>query len=569
MLVYYLLINVKIMLSHIRFLVMKIASYVRRLGSISDGKFGILFGLILVISLFSLLQLFSIGYLSHILDSTKVNVEKTHYSHQQEVLMDRARMELLIASDKLNRAGIYYMEDKETGSEGSWHSLLNEALQSMQQSQQNYRELLLLSAHDNRPEFVALKESYQQLYQGLTELGQGLSKNNNIDLFFEVPIQGFQSDFTEKYYHYLQQSENNRAVMDMQLLSSLSSAKQGVITALAILLCLAFSVWIGVTRLIIRPLNDLISHINVIAAGDLSRQMTYSSFTSREARQLADSICRMQQGLIALVGQVRVGAEVILTGVNQIAADSHRLAEQTQSQAESLAATTHSMHQLTSRVKQNSMSADQANLLANETSAIASEGGAMMSSVVVSMADISAGSQEITAIITLIESVAFQTNILALNAAIEAAHAGEHGRGFSVVAREVGLLAHQSGNSALNIKRLIHNSSSSISTGRGLVARSGDNLRAIIDAVKKVTDLMAEISAASHDQSQGIEGITTQVGMINDVTKLNAELAQQSTCASEVLQKQASQLNESVARFCLPTTGRPAQGCYEAASANF
>ena len=132
--------------------------------------------------------------------------------------MDRARMELLIASDKLNRAGIYYMEDKETGSEGSLHSLLNEALQSMQQSQQNYRELLLLSAHDNRPEFVGVKESYQQLYQGLTELGQLLSKNNYIDLFFEVPIQGFQSDFTEKYYHYLQQSEENRAVMDTQLL---------------------------------------------------------------------------------------------------------------------------------------------------------------------------------------------------------------------------------------------------------------------------------------------------------------------------------------------------------------
>ncbi|WP_186380169.1 methyl-accepting chemotaxis protein [Yersinia mollaretii] len=535
----------------------------------TNGRLGILSGLILVITLFSMLQLFSIGYLSYISGNTKVNVERANYSHQQEVLMDRARMELLIASDKLNRAGIYYMVDKETGSEGSWNSLLNEALQSMQQSQENYSQLSRLSAQDDRPEFIALKESYQQLYQGLAEIAQGLSKNNNIDVFFEVPIQGFQSDFTEKYYHYLQASENKRTLMDTQLLSSLSSAKQTVIAALVILLCLAFSVWLGVTRWIIKPLNDLISHINVIAAGDLSRPIEHQPFTSREVRQLEASICQMQQGLVVLVSQVRGGAEVILTGINQIAVDSHRLSEQTQSQTQSLAATTQSMHQLTLRVKENSNSADQANYLANKTKAIASQGGEMMSSVVNSMSDISTGSREISEIITLIESVAFQTHILALNAAIEAAHAGEHGRGFSVVAREVGMLAHKSGNSALNIKQLIHTSSSSISAGSSLVARSGDNLREIIDAVKKVTDLMAEISAASHDQSEGIENITQQVGVINEVTRLNAELVEQSTRASEALQKQTFQLNQSVARFCLPVMTRPAQQGHQQVAVDF
>ncbi len=557
------------MLSRAGCFVMRFMPGVKYISSFTNGKFGILSGLILVISLFSLLQFISIGYLSHILDNTKGNIEKTHHSHQQEVLMDRARMELLIASDKLNRAGIYYMEDKETGSEGSWHSLLSEAMQSMQQSQNDYRQLLLLSAHDERPEFIALKESYQQLYQGLMELGQGLVKNNNIDVFFEVPIQGFQSDFTEKYYSYLQDSENNRAVMDSQLLSSLSSAKQAVIIALAILLCLACSVWLGVTRWVIRPLNYLISQIHVIAAGDLSRQIEHSAFTSREVRQLADSIYQMQQGLVALVSQVRGGVDIILSGVNQIAADSHRISEQTQSQTQSLAATTLNMHQLTERVKQNSMSAGQANHLANEAKNIASQGGDMMSSVVSSMTDISEGSQQIAEIITLIESVAFQTNILALNAAIEAAHAGEHGRGFSVVAREVGMLAHQSGNSALNIKRLIDNSSKYISAGAGLVGRSGDNLRAIIDAVIKVTDLMAEISAASHEQSKGIEDITERVGMINEVTRLNAELVDQSTRASEVLQQQIFQLNQSVARFCLPATVRPPQHINDEAVVSF
>lgn len=569
MLVYQSQISVQIMFSRIGFFVMRLVPGVKSMSSFTNGKFGILSGLILVISLFSILQLFSIGYLSQILDNTKGNVEITRHSHQQEVLMDRARMELLIASDKLNRAGIYYMEDKETGSEGSWHSLLGEATQSMQQSQDNYRQLLLVSAHDERPEFVALRESYLQLYQGLTEIAQGLAKNNNINIFFEVPIQGFQSDFTEKYYRYLQESESNRTVMDSQLLSSLSSAKQAVIIALGILLCLAFSVWLGVTRWIIRPLNYLISQIHVIAAGDLSRQMEHYTFTSREVRLLADSIYLMQQGLVALVSQVRGGVDVILTGVSQIAADSHRISEQTQSQTQSLAVTTHNMHQLTERVKQNSLSADQANNLANEAKDIASQGGDMMSSVVSSMADISAGSQEIAEIITLIESVAFQTNILALNAAIEAAHAGSHGRGFSVVAREVGILAHQSGDSALNIKRLIDNSSRYISAGTGLVDRSGDNLRAIIGAVVKVTDLIAEISAASHEQSKGIEDITTRVGMINDVTRLNAELVAQSTRASEVLQQQIFQLNQSVARFCLPGPVRLPQHINEEAAVSF
>ncbi len=557
------------MLSRIYCFVIKVALNVKSMRLFTNGRLGILSGLILVITLFSMLQLFSIGYLSYISGNTKVNVERANYSHQQEVLMDRARMELLIASDKLNRAGIYYMVDKETGSEGSWNSLLNEALQSMQQSQENYSQLSRLSAQDDRPEFIALKESYQQLYQGLAEIAQGLSKNNNIDVFFEVPIQGFQSDFTEKYYHYLQASENKRTLMDTQLLSSLSSAKQTVIAALVILLCLAFSVWLGVTRWIIKPLNDLISHINVIAAGDLSRPIEHQPFTSREVRQLEASICQMQQGLVVLVSQVRGGAEVILTGINQIAVDSHRLSEQTQSQTQSLAATTQSMHQLTLRVKENSNSADQANYLANKTKAIASQGGEMMSSVVNSMSDISTGSREISEIITLIESVAFQTHILALNAAIEAAHAGEHGRGFSVVAREVGMLAHKSGNSALNIKQLIHTSSSSISAGSSLVARSGDNLREIIDAVKKVTDLMAEISAASHDQSEGIENITQQVGVINEVTRLNAELVEQSTRASEALQKQTFQLNQSVARFCLPVMTRPAQQGHQQVAVDF
>lgn len=171
------------MFPRVDFSVMKFISHVKAICSFTNGKFGILSGLILVISLFSLLQLFSIGFLSHILDSTKVNVEKAHQSHQQEVLMDRARMELLIASDKLNRAGIYYMEDKETGSEGSWHSLLSEALQSLQHSQDDYHQLVRLSAQDTRPEFVALKASYQQLYQGLTEIGQGLEKIT-VSMFF-------------------------------------------------------------------------------------------------------------------------------------------------------------------------------------------------------------------------------------------------------------------------------------------------------------------------------------------------------------------------------------------------
>ncbi|WP_050103878.1 methyl-accepting chemotaxis protein [Yersinia similis] len=544
------------MFSRMNYVFKKYLGYIISKFSFSESRLGILFGFTLVISLFSLLQIFSIGYLSHILNSTKTNVEITHRNHQQEALMDRARIELLIASDKLNRAGIYYMEDKETGSEGSWQSLLNEALQSLQQSQDSYLQLQAVSAQDSRQELSELKESYHQLYQGLVELAQGLAQKHNIDTFFEVPIQGFQSDFTEKYYRYLQENEKGSSVMDEQLLSSLSSAKQIIIGALAILLVLAFSAWLGVTRWMIAPLNHLISRINKIAAGDLSYRIEDTSFACREIRQLTYSVRHMQEGLVALVSQVRGGAEVILTGMNQITTDNHRLSEQTHSQTQSLAVTAQSMQQLTVRVKQNSMSAEQANHLVNEARDTASEGGEMMSNVVSSMADISTGSREISEIITLIESVAFQTNILALNAAIEAAHAGEHGRGFFVVAREVGTLAHQSGHSAQNIKRLIQRSANSVSAGVSLVNRSGENLQAIIDVVKKVTDLMAEITTASHYQSKGIEAMAAQVEMINDATKQNAALVEQSAHASEVLQQQTLQLNRSVARFCLPVEKR-------------
>ncbi|MEQ9891770.1 Tar ligand binding domain-containing protein [Pectobacterium aroidearum] len=518
-------------------------------------RLSILSGLLLIIGLFSLLQLVSVGVISQTMTQVRQDISANESLRQQQALMDKARMEVMNASDKLNRAGIYLLVDKETGSEGSWHSLMDEAEVSLKQAQEHYQQLgTVTTVEADTTAFVDLKKSYSQLYSGLVELAQGIKTTNQIDIFFAVPVQAYQSDFTQKYSHYLQDTDALQKQHGQQFLSSLDQAKTIFITVLGLLLAIAIAVWIGVSRVIIRPLKHIIAHLKLIAAGDLSHSVDAEIRGTREIGQLNTSVIQMQEGLVTLVNQVRQGVDHMVTQVDRVAADNHQLSEQANRQSHELKVTTEHIIQLSQHLEQNAQHTQQANLHAEDTSKIAAQGETMMNDVKAAMSDIAGRTREMTEAIGMIENVAFQTHILSLNAAIEAARAGTMGRGFAVVAREVGTLASQSSHSAQNINVLIRDSDNSVSAGTRLVNKLNDSLQNIIQTAKGTGTFLSEISEISHQQTESIHEVTTRLSTLNDTVRENAGQVEASARTFSSLLEQTERLNTSVSLFILPST---------------
>ncbi|SAL15692.1 methyl-accepting chemotaxis sensory transducer [Caballeronia sordidicola] len=299
--------------------------------------------------------------------------------------------------------------------------------------------------------------------------------------------------------------------------------------------------------MIVQPINEAVDHFERIARGDLTRS-AHTDKTNEIGRLFA-GIERMRVNLTAMVGSVHHGAESIDVGAREIASGNTDLSQRTEEQAASLQETASSMEQLTSTVKQNAENARQASQLAVNASDIASRGGEVVEQVVSTMNAISSSSSKVVDIIGVIEGIAFQTNILALNAAVEAARAGEEGRGFAVVAGEVRSLAQRSAAAAKEIKSLIGDSTAKVESGSQLVARAGTTMDEIVQAVRRVTDIMGEISAASEEQSQGIEQVSRAVGQMDEVTQQNAALVEEAAAAAASLEEQTRKLKDVVGHW--------------------
>ncbi|MCP1104037.1 methyl-accepting chemotaxis protein [Serratia nevei] len=511
---------------------------------------GLLSGVICVIALFSLLQLFSTVFISNILRDARLNLVTGDALHRQQATMDRARLSLLTASDTLNRAGIYYLQDKATGSDGSWHSLLDESLAALQASEQAFTQFERLSA-DAPAAAAALKDSYRLFYDGLKEQAQGL-QGSSIEAFFAVPIQAFQADFNDKYLAYQALNERRGDDVNVRQLAALEQAKSFALGALAALALIAAGVWFGVSRWVIAPLQRAIAHLNVLAAGDLSRPLPPERAFNREMRQLQTSIGHMQGGLQRLVSEVRDAASGILNGVGRLADGNLQLTAQSAKQNGELQLATEHVQQLAARVEENGQYAQQASQRTEQARQCAGAGEQMMETVNVSMQGIVNQSAEMRGIVALIDSVAFQTNILALNAAIEAAHAGVHGRGFAIVAKEVGLLAQKSSHSTRDIQQLINRSLQQIDQGSQAVDLLTGNLRQIIDLVNKCSALMGDISQASLNQGESIQGVTARIAALNQVARQTGTVVNAVAEASQLLQGESERLEKAMARFRLP-----------------
>ena len=326
------------------------------------------------------------------------------------------------------------------------------------------------------------------------------------------------------------------------------SLQMGVLLTVLTLMagaCFAFFT----SRSIVRPLRRALEVAETVASGDLTSRIEVTS--TDETGQLMQALRGMNDSLAKVVGEVRQGTDTIATASSEIASGNQDLSSRTEEQASSLEQTAASMEELTSTVKQNADNARQANQLAVSASEVAMRGGTVVGQVVDTMSAINTSSRKIVDIISVIDGIAFQTNILALNAAVEAARAGEQGRGFAVVASEVRSLAQRSAAAAKEIKSLIDDSVSKVEAGSHQVAEAGQTMDEIVASVRRVTDIMGEISSASDEQTQGIEQINQAVTQMDQVTQQNAALVEEAAAAAASLQEQAGSLSQVVGVFKL------------------
>jgi methyl-accepting chemotaxis protein len=319
----------------------------------------------------------------------------------------------------------------------------------------------------------------------------------------------------------------------------------GILAGLVLLLSVGVTFWIS--RSITNPLRQAIRVANAVASGDLTSRVETNG--SDEVSELVRALKSMNDSLARIVGEVRSGSHNIATASGQIATGSLELSSRTEQQAGSLEETASTMEELTSTVKQNADNARQANLLTESASELAIRGGMVVSQVVDTMGSINESSKKIADIIGVIDNIAFQTNILALNAAVEAARAGEQGRGFAVVATEVRNLAQRSAAAAKEIKSLIGDSVEKVTIGGQQVHQAGATMDEIVASIKKVNDIVGEISVASQEQTSGIEQISGAINQLDEMTQQNASLVEESLASTQSLEDQARGLVDVVRVF--------------------
>jgi methyl-accepting chemotaxis protein len=343
---------------------------------------------------------------------------------------------------------------------------------------------------------------------------------------------------------------------DMQVEARSSFKRHAIVLALGIVFGVCVAVlFIGLlARSIGKTLSTAVSIADSIASGKLHNEVQAAS--NDELGQLLSALQRMDTKLVQIVGNVRGSADSVGTAARQLSAGNDDLSQRTQEQAAALEETASSMGEMTATVKQNADNARQANQLAVGAREQAERGGAVVHRAIAAVGEINSSSRKIADIISVIDEIAFQTNLLALNAAVEAARAGEQGRGFAVVATEVRNLAQRSASAAKEIKDLINDSVDKVRIGSELVDESGRTLSEIMESVKKVTDIVAEIAAASEEQSAGIEQVNNAVAQMDNVTQQNAALVEEASAASKSIQQQSATLASQIGYFATRDVAR-------------
>lgn len=505
--------------------------------------------LVMVLGVFALLQLISGSlFFSSLHHSQKSFVVSNQLREQQGELTSTWDL-MLQTRINLSRSAVRMMMDSSNQQSNAKVELLDSARKTLAQAATHYKKFKSMAP---LPEMVAtsrnIDEKYKNYYTALTELIDYLDYGNT-GAYFAQPTQGMQNAMGEAFAQYALSSEKlYRDIVTDNADDYRFAQWQLAVIALVVVLILLVA-WYGIRRMLLTPLAKIIAHIREIAGGNLANTLTIDGRS--EMGDLAQSVSHMQRSLTDTVTHVREGSDAIYAGTREIAAGNTDLSSRTEQQAASLAQTAASMEQLTATVGQNADNARQASELAKNAATTAQAGGVQVSTMTHTMQEIATSSQKIGDIISVIDGIAFQTNILALNAAVEAARAGEQGRGFAVVAGEVRNLASRSAQAAKEIKGLIEESVNRVQQGSKLVNNAAATMIDIVSSVTRVNDIMGEIASASEEQQRGIEQVAQAVSQMDQVTQQNASLVEEAAVATEQLANQADHLSSRVAVFTL------------------
>ncbi|MEO3989730.1 methyl-accepting chemotaxis citrate transducer [Pseudocitrobacter cyperus] len=508
-------------------------------------------GIVTTLGIFSVLLLVTGALFYSSVSSDRLNFRNTGLLNYQQQQLGGSFQTLVETRVTINRVAIRILKNQlDPASLEVMNTLLGNASIQLADAQKQFSNYMNSDDVPGQDKVIDDKAaaSFKQMYDVMEKSIQFL-KADNYQAYGNLDAQQAQDDFKAVYSQWLAQNTLLLKAASEQNQSSYTGMLWTLGTILLIVIVALIAIWLGLQRVLLWPLKSVMGHIQAISEGDLTR--TIEAEGRSEMSRLSAGLKSMQQSLAKTVTVVRDNSDSIYAGASEISAGSSDLSSRTEQQAAALEETAASMEQLTATVKQNTDNARQATGLAKNASETAQKGGRVVESVVNTMNEIAESSGKIVDITSVIDSIAFQTNILALNAAVEAARAGEQGRGFAVVAGEVRTLASRSAQAAKEIKVLIENSVSRIDTGSSQVREAGTTMKEIVSAVTRVTDIMGEIASASEEQSKGIEQVAQAVSEMDSVTQQNASLVEESASAAAALEDQASELRHAVAVFQL------------------
>ncbi|WP_454673079.1 methyl-accepting chemotaxis protein [Achromobacter pestifer] len=507
-------------------------------------------GLLVVLTLFvlALAGATSMGWLfakaadEAVDDLNRVATEQTRPLYETQVLLLRTRITLVAAYlDVQARRGAQAQASVEL------------AAKSLSDARQRYATFQRVpKVTDAARKLTAdLDGIFNAYVRSIDALGEALQKQSAENYVIAVTdARAADARFEERVIAFLAHTERRAAQINDASDQRYNLAELATVIMLALAVVLAAGCWRFISRQVLSPLKDAAQHFDRIASGDLTQRVAVSA--DNEIGVLFTALKRMQDSLTRTVAEVRRSVNEINTGAAEISSGNTNLSSRTEEQAASLEETAASMEELATAVKQNTEHAHQANALAAESRGVALRGGQAVDQVVETMARISDSSRRIAEIVSVIDGIAFQTNILALNAAVEAARAGEQGKGFAVVAGEVRSLAQRSAQAAREVKDLIEQSTNNVDSGAAQVRQAGETMQEIVTSVQRVTQIMAEITEASTEQSIGIDQINRAVTQMDDVTQQNAALVEQAAAAASSLEDQAKRLAATAAFFKVP-----------------